>query len=124
MTVQFGLDRLCKHRAILRECRECNPYGFEPRARRTDPVTSHEAAASLPSEHVRRSQALILDLLREQGPLTDDRIYRWHRITAAMSPSGARTRRAELVLLGKVRDSGRTEVLPSGRRAIVWQAVE
>jgi hypothetical protein len=63
-------------------------------------------------------------LLKEQGPMTDERIYRFHRITAAMSPSGARTRRCELVVAGKVADSGKRERLPSGRMAVVWEAVK
>jgi hypothetical protein len=40
-------------------------------ARTTDPDTSHEAAASLSSEVIRRSQAEVLDVLRRHGPCTD-----------------------------------------------------
>lgn len=116
MTVIFGQDTICRHHNIAATCRECNPYAV---ARNTDPETSHQAAASV--SHIRDSQALVLSLLREQGPMTDDRIYQFHRITKVMSPSGARTRRAELVDRGLVEAVG-TETLPSGRRATRWAA--
>lgn len=51
----------------------------------------------------------------------DDRIYQHDSIRFTMSPSGARTRRAELVAQGKVVDSLKRTKLPSGRFAIVWK---
>ncbi|MDR7496819.1 MAG: hypothetical protein QN174_07670 [Armatimonadota bacterium] len=104
-------------------------YRQEPRAvaRRTDPDTSHEAAASLPAQQVRASQEAVLDCLRRYGAMTDEQIaaryeasrrqYGW----PAQSPSGLRTRRAELVDQGLVEDSGLRRELASGRRAIVWR---
>lgn len=58
------------------------------------------------------------------NPMTDEEIF-----TAlaqhgyVMSPSGARTRRKELVDLGLVEDTGVTILTKSGRGAIVWRMV-
>lgn len=99
----------------------------EPVARNTDPDTSWEAARSIPRERIRRSQQAILTILQWRGPSTDegiwDRLARKDLDAPRMSPSGARTRRSELVAMGKVRDSGKRERLQSGRQAIVWEAV-
>ena len=98
-------------------------------ARRTDPITSHEAAQSLPSEKIRRSQEAVLTFLRKRGAMTDTQLTEdypvWcgHRYPK-QSSSGLRTRRDELVKRGLVVDSGRMEILPTGRRAIVWAALD
>lgn len=39
-----------------------------------------------------------------------------------MNPSTQRPRRVELVKAGLVKDSGRFDITPSGRRAVVWVA--
>ncbi len=88
-------------------------------ARRTDPSTSWAAANSLDPEHLRESQKIVLAILQDQGPMTDDELV---EIARDLSPSGARTRRAELVDKGMVYDTGERALLPSGRRAIVWAA--
>lgn len=103
----------------------------DPRAyaRRTDPDTSHQAAASLGSEKIRRSQAEVLELLREVGPVTDAALVHLYEARISVggslpqSPSGIRTRRRELVELGKVRDTGARVRLPSGRLAAVWEVI-
>ena len=96
-----------------------------PRARRTDPETSHEAAGSV--RNVTRVQAMILDILATWGPGTDQQIADIyediHRRDMPCSPSGVRTRRAELVALGRVRWTGETVRLASGRAARVWGLV-
>jgi hypothetical protein len=91
-----------------------------PRARTTDPDTSHAAAASVTS--LANTQRGIYMLLSLDGPATDEELlYRWHeRMAAPMSPSGLRTRRSELVDMGYVRDTGDRRPLQSGRNAIVW----
>lgn len=88
-----------------------------PLARRTDPATSHLAAATLDDKA--RQRRLVLAVLRTYGPMTDEALVN-HLST--ISPSGARTRRSELVRAGLVQDTGDRLPTSSGRKAIVWQA--
>lgn len=90
-----------------------------PNARRTDPKTSHEAAASV--DNVTMTQAFVLRALKK--PRTDPQLieaYRQLKKAPLASESGIRTRRAELVEKGLVADSGKRSVTPFGRKAIVW----
>lgn len=88
-------------------------------ARRDDPDTSHEAAREV-SPHIRKVRLEVLEYAESCGRagFTD----------AAMSAHFAthsstyRTRRAELVDLGMIEDSGERVTLPdSGRRHAVWR---
>ena len=98
----------------------------QARARRTDPETSHAAAASLTVDGLRASQAAVLKFLQEGGPMTDAALvedYPQHaEDMPRQSQSGLRSRRAELTAGGLVEDTGRRVRLESGRQAIVWQA--
>lgn len=93
-----------------------------PRARRNDPTTSFEAAASV--QNVTETQRNILLLLAM--PMTDDQLVdAFYRFAEAngwkmASPSGIRSRRAELVAAGLVKDSGERAKSWSGRNSIVW----
>jgi hypothetical protein len=94
------------------------------RARTTDPVESHEAAASV--RGLTAKQEAVLAVLREAtGPLHDQQLavmYEYRRKAQGwpeQSPSGLRTRRAELVAAGQVVKAGRTK-LASGRAAALW----
>lgn len=89
------------------------------RARRGDPQTSWQAANSV--KNLRHSQIAILSIIERYGPVTDEEIYR--RLLLQMSESGARTRRKELVDLGKVQDSGLRGTTISGRKTIKWEVV-
>ena len=91
-----------------------------PAARTTDPETSHRAAASV--RNIRESQQTILNLLKEHGALSDEQIFK--KFPKKITPSGARTRRNELVRMGLVKDSGQTDKTASGRATIIWQAIE
>lgn len=91
-------------------------------ARRTDPSTSHAAAASISSSKLRSSQVAVLEWLREHGPATDEALVELYN-GPDQSPSGLRTRRRELVEQRLVRDSGARQPLASGRMAIVWEVV-
>lgn len=99
----------------------------EPRVRRSDPITSHEAADST-SNKVAASRAFVLYLLRETGPVAD------HELVAAaqdlykrlpeiqkFSPSRLRTARHELADADKVVETGYFHLTESGRRAVVWE---
>ena len=90
-------------------------------ARRTDPDTSWDAALSV--TRIRESQREVLDVLERMGGLgTDEGIARVYN--GRQSPSGLRTRRAELVTLGAIVDTGQRVVGSTGRRMIVWRAVQ
>lgn len=91
-------------------------------ARRTDPDTSHAAAASITEQQLTDRQRAVLQTLRRIGPAIDPQIAASY-IGPAQAPSGIRSRRDELVKRGLARDTGRTVRLPSGRQAIVWEAV-
>ena len=101
----------------------------EAHARNTDPVTSHEAAAHA-SKKMRLKQRAVLDVLARLGPSTDvdlvDGYYRLHRRLGhpQQADSGIRTRRDELRRQGLVVDTGLKAILATGRRAIVWAAVD
>lgn len=91
-----------------------------------DPDTSQDAAASV---DVRRSQAQVLRVLAELGPSTDEQLVDFFTQSAncggpyRMSPSGVRSRRAELVRLGLVQWTGQRACMHTGRMARVWEAV-
>lgn len=95
-----------------------------PNARRTDPETSWWAAKSV--ANLRPTQLMILRLLSYQAG-TDEQIAEGYQLLVdndlvpPVSPSGLRSRRAELVDLGYVFDSGLRATLTTGRKAIVWQ---
>ena len=96
-----------------------------PFARTLDPSTSHAAARSV--NHVTDTKKAILSIL--VTPCSDvelvDRYYAQVDFGRApkASPSGIRSRRAELVEQGLVEDTGFRVMLASGRSAILWGAV-
>lgn len=97
-----------------------------PHARTTDPTTSHEAAASVMD--LSQTKLTILQMFHKVGkPMTDNQLIVWYwwavnNLNAPRaSDSGIRSRRAELVRTGKLRDSNQRHKLPSGRNAIVWE---
>jgi len=95
--------------------------GPRAKARRNDPRTSLEAADSV--KRIRESQQVILEvLLAHSAGLTDEQIFACLR-PGTFSPSGARSRRHELVERGLVKDSERRERTKSGRQTIVWVAL-
>jgi hypothetical protein len=96
-------------------------------ARTLDPSTSHAAAKSVIDG--RPTMKIIMDILRH-GDASDEVIaYVYTGLVDAgrapqASPSGLRSRRAELVDLGMVEDSGQRTLLMTNRRAIVWRLTE
>lgn len=95
-----------------------------PRARRSDPWTSHAAARSINGLTAR--QNAVWNFLYQHGPLTDEELVNDYTRTGrdawpAQSPSGLRTRRKELADRSLVEEAGDT-IVQSGRRAIIWRA--
>lgn len=93
----------------------------------TDPETSHEAALSITPKRLRDTQAAVLGMFHDYGPMTHEQLierYLGDEDKPQQTDSGLRTRCRELVRLGKVRDSGKRDRLASGRQAIIWEAVE
>lgn len=98
-----------------------------PFARQTDIETSHEAAASV--KNITATQQAIMKLIQIH-PMTDQRLIDFYQAQIRMgadardfpraSESGIRSRRAELVDRGLIKDSGARETLESGRSAVVW----
>lgn len=98
-------------------------------SRATDPETSRQAAASISKDKMRETQRQILEVLGRFGPSCDEDIAIHFRQLSEIeawplqSPSGLRSRRAELVNAGLVRDSGQRTKTSSGRQTIVWELV-
>ena len=94
-----------------------------PIARLTDPKTSHEAAQSV--RNISATKLVILDLLTRSFTDEDliDRFYSRVEVGLAplASPSGIRSRRAELVRDGFVEAVGFAKTA-SGRNTLVWRA--
>jgi hypothetical protein len=92
-----------------------------PRARITDPVTSHDAAKSV--TNLTATKQAILDLLK--FPCTDEELVNRYQSVARVglapnaSPSGIRSRRHELHAAGYVKSLDYAKSM-TGRRAIVW----
>lgn len=96
-------------------------YPDSPRARRTDPLTSHEAADAT-SGSVAASQAAVRDILASvMFPLTDTEIIRLvNREAHVFSESRLRTARHELVEAGVVTDAGTVKPEGARTRSTVW----
>lgn len=94
---------------------------MKAKARKTDPFTSHEAADRV--KDITLVQHYVLKALRR--PRNDSEMIEAYKAIKGApnhSESGLRSRRAELVKEGKVENTGKVVVMPSGRRSIVWQA--
>jgi hypothetical protein len=96
-------------------------------ARRTDPETSWQAAQSVTG--ICQSQWLIWRILIHTGPMIDEEIVplvgseHLRLFGKPISPSGVRSRRAELVRLGLVEFSGEWKKMTTGRKGRVWRGV-
>jgi hypothetical protein len=105
------------------------------RARVHDPDTSHEAAASI--DGITKRQEGVLRVFEAFGPMCDeklvklyDRLHRDQPLTfPRQSPSGIRSRRAELADPEKTQPpkivyAGRKDLTDSGRKTRVWRVAE
>ncbi len=90
-------------------------------ARRTDPDTSHEAAAAA-SVNIRRSQREVLTIFTRFGDMTDiDLVRRAGDLGSRQSTSGLRTRRSELVTQGRIERKRKVKLEGSNRT--IWGLV-
>jgi hypothetical protein len=86
-----------------------------------DPETSHEAASSVLARTRTITQDAIFRILLEQGPMCDEELYpRLVGMEIETSPSGARTRRSELVAQHRIEFSGTYRTTASNRRTRLW----
>lgn len=100
------------------------PAAQQAHARNSDPATSHAAAERV--RDLNATQRLVLRVLADIGPSTDERLaayWREHEITS-ISPSGLRTRRSELVDTGHVVDTGQLQLTDAGHSSIVWAVAD
>jgi len=92
-----------------------------PRARRSDPVTSHESADLANLSKPRNWVLYVLSC----GPLTDQEVVllasSFHQ---PFTPQRIRTARAELTRMGLVEKSGIYRLTENNRRAVVWAATK
>jgi len=88
--------------------------------------TSVEAHKSLKVKNIENVRKQILMILKRKPMVDGDMIdaYNERKRAPKASHSGLRSRRAELVKVGLVRDSGKRAKLISGRYSIVWEAVK
>jgi hypothetical protein len=93
------------------------PYNGEPPSV-SHSQTSQEAAAAI-KPHLGRLQKLVLHTIRSY-PVTDEQLMHILRL----SPNTLRPRRRELQLKGLIVDSGAQRLTNSGRKAVVWKAVD
>jgi predicted HTH transcriptional regulator len=96
------------------------PDLFTAHARKGDPWTSHAAGASV--RNITETHSRILKVIGWAGPMTDEEIAEaWDKEGLPwISPSGLRSRRAELVDLGKLVAMGTQRKTRSGRSTNVW----
>jgi hypothetical protein len=102
--------------------------GDTARARRVDPVTSHEAADSISAEHLEASEREVLTILASfDEPVIDQVIVKRHLVRAwqhadvpLWTEQRIRTARVQLTKKGAVVQDGvgRTE---KGRKANAWR---
>ena len=91
--------------------------------RRNDPSTSFSAALSQSPEKSRGLYMAIHAIL-ERKALTDEELVGiFEEAGKEVTPSGVRSRRAELTDAGWLRDSGQKRDTKSGHPSIVWEAV-
>lgn len=97
----------------------------KPLARITDPITSH-LAPSGKATRTTIAEAVLKVLRKYRRGLTDEQlvdIYRSLPKVPKATPSGIRSRRAELVAAGLVEMvADREGVTETGRRAKIWRA--
>jgi hypothetical protein len=96
------------------------PLPPKANARRTDPDTSHEAAASFSEKRLTAIQGDVLSFFRQVRRATDEEL---ERVLLVKYPgfSTLRKRRTDLLQMGLLRDSGQRKRNASGHNMILWE---
>lgn len=89
-------------------------------ARRTDPTTSHQAAADARTNATTHRARVLATLRAHPEGLTDFELA----AILGLQQTSAGKRRGELRDAGQVCDSGARRPSPSGSSAIVWRTIE
>src|SRR5574337_68439 len=92
-------------------------------ARRSDPRTSHEAAAGFSEDKLTEIQRDVLDYFRRFKSGSDEDLYEYlvRSKKYLATQSTLRTRRSELVRKGLLRDSGKRLKNAGGHSMIMWE---
>lgn len=90
-------------------------------ARTTDPDTSYNAAECV-RPGITKIQSQVLNHFNFVKRSTDEALEK--QFQAAYSPSTVRTRRAELVAMGLIKDSGRRTLNSRAHKVIIWEVVQ
>lgn len=99
-----------------------SPISPKATARRTDPDTSHAAAASFTEQRLTAIQSDVLSFFRQVRRATDEQLETCLRLKHP-GFSTLRKRRTDLVQMGLLRDSGERAINDGHRRMIVWEIV-
>lgn len=91
-------------------------------ARASDPLTSHEAAASISEQSQRSSQQAVLSALRIQGPLTTDQLSDY--IGDAWVKSRIGTACVELERRGYIERASEQGKSSRGRACTIWKRAD
>lgn len=89
----------------------------QPRARRSDPATSHKAAESM-RLHVGEQHSRILYALRHAGPRT---CHELADLVRGLDHVQIARRLPELEQQGRIRKTAETRPSPTGRPCTVWE---
>ncbi len=98
-------------------------FCLDAHARKSDPQTSHEAAASISKQQRMRSHEQVLNAFIIHGPMCD-KILATKPEVAGMTPSRIRTARCELTRLQVLEDTGETVPMYTGTKVLrhkIWR---
>lgn len=93
------------------------------KVRHRDPATSLQAALSQTPDKTRMLYTTIYAILERSARTDEELLDIFQQAGKAVTPSGVRSRRAELTEAGWVRDSGERRDTKAGHPSIVWEAV-
>lgn len=117
-TTKRGRDRKLRDLAKTVEPEKRTPRS-KAATRKSDPETSHEAAAKLGD--LTEAQEEVLDLFRRHGPMMDEELVATAaREESKQTESGLRTRRSELVESGVLAWTGRFGQNSNENRSRIW----